>query len=98
MLLDCTLDSLQLFRDFVFRGFQQTLSNLTAIEIFGYVLLQLNKFKQFSSNIDSMESCPAALLRDIKFLEAAAKSLELQIKLLNMSLKYFRVYPELHRN
>ena len=43
MLLDCTLESLQLFRDFVSRGFEQTLINLTAIEIFENLLLQLNK-------------------------------------------------------
>ena len=62
MLLDCTLESLQLFRDFVSRGFEQTLINLTTIEIFEYLLLQLNKFKSnFSCNIDYMELRPAAL-------------------------------------
>ena len=61
MLLDCTLESLQLFRDFVSRGFEQTLINLTAIEIFENLLLQLNKLSNFSCNIDYMELCPAAL-------------------------------------
>ena len=61
MLLDCTLESLQLFRDFVSRGFEQTLINLTAIEIFEHQLLQLNKLSNFSCNIDYMELCSAAL-------------------------------------
>ena len=61
MLLDCTLENLQLFRDFVSRGLEQTLNNLTAIEIFEYLLLQLNKLSNFSCNIDNMELCPAAL-------------------------------------
>ena len=61
MLLDCTLESLQLFRDFVSRGFEQTLINLTAIEIFENLLLQLNKLSNFSCNIDYLELCPAAL-------------------------------------
>ena len=43
MLLDCTLEILQLFRDFVSRRFEQTLINLTAIEIIEFLLLQLNK-------------------------------------------------------
>ena len=60
MLLDCTLESLQLFRDFVSRGFEQTLINLTAIEIFENLLLQLNKLSNFSCNIDYMDICPAA--------------------------------------
>ena len=30
---------------------------------------------------------------DIKLLEVTAKSLELQLQFLNMSLRYFRVYP-----
>ena len=47
MLLDCTLGSLQLFRDFVSRGFEQTFINLTAIKIFEYLLLQLNKLTLF---------------------------------------------------
>ena len=34
----------------------------------------------------------------IKLLEVTAKNLELQLQLLNKSLRYFRVYPELHRN
>ena len=34
----------------------------------------------------------------VKLLEGTAKSLELQLQLWNMSLRYFRVYPELHRN
>ena len=34
----------------------------------------------------------------LKLLEVTAKSLELQLQLLNMSLRYFQVYPELHRN
>ena len=52
MLLDCTLGSLQLFRGFVSRGFEQTLINLTAIEIFEYLLLQLNELSNFSCNFD----------------------------------------------
>ena len=52
MLMDCTLGSLQRFHDFVSRGFEQTLINLMAIEIFEYLLLQLNDF---------LELCPAAL-------------------------------------
>ena len=61
MLLDCTLGSLQLFRDFFSRGFEQTLINMTAIEILEYLLLQLNELSNFSCNIDYMELCPAAL-------------------------------------
>ena len=61
MLLDCMLESLQLFRDFVSRGFEQTLINLKAIEIFENLFLQLNKLSNFSCNIDYMELCPAAL-------------------------------------
>ena len=61
MLLDCTLESLQLFRDFASRGFGSDLINPTAIEIFEYLLLQLNKLRNFSCNIDYMELCPAAL-------------------------------------
>ena len=91
MLLDCTLDSLQLFRDFVSRGFEETLINLTAIGIFEYLLLQLNKLNNFSYNVDYMELCPAAF-------HMGHKSLELHLQLLNTSLGYFRVCPELHRN
>ena len=61
MLLDCMLESLQRFRDFVSRGFEQTLINLKAIEIFENLFLQLNKLSNFSCNIDYMELCPAAL-------------------------------------
>ena len=61
MLLDCTLESLHLFRDSVSRVFKQTLINLTAIEIFEYLLLQLNKLGSFLCNIDYIELCPAAL-------------------------------------
>ena len=56
MLLDCTLGSLQLFRDFVSRGFEQTLINLKAIEIFEHLLLQLNELSNFSCNIDYFTS------------------------------------------
>ena len=34
----------------------------------------------------------------LKLLEVNAKNLELQSQLLNMSLRYFRVYPELRTN
>ena len=73
MLLDCMLESLRLLRDFVSKGFEQTLINLTAIEIFENLLLQLNKLikllqlnklnklSNFSCNIDYMELCPATL-------------------------------------
>ena len=61
MLLDCTLESLHLFHDFVSRGFEQTLINLTAIEIFEYLLLQLNELSNILCNMDYMELCPAAL-------------------------------------
>ena len=61
MLLDCTLGSLQLFRDFVSSGFEQILINLMAIEIFEYLLLQLNELNNFSCDIDYMKLCPAAL-------------------------------------
>ena len=40
---------------------EQTLINLKAIEIFEYLLLQLNKLSNFSCNIDYMELCPATL-------------------------------------
>ena len=39
----------------------QTLINLTAIEIFKYLLLQMNKLSNFLCNIDCMELCPASL-------------------------------------
>ena len=61
MLLDCTLESLQLFHDFVSGGLEQTLINLMAIEIFEYLLLQFNKLSNSSCNIDYMELCPATL-------------------------------------
>ena len=61
MLLDCTLESLQRFLDFVSGGFVTDIINLTAIEIFEYLLLQLNKFSSFSCNIDYIELCPATL-------------------------------------
>ena len=38
---------------------EQTLINLKAIEIFEYLLLQLDKSSNFSCNIDYMELCPA---------------------------------------
>ena len=60
MLLDCTLDRL-LFCDFVSGGLEQNLINLTAIEIFKHLLLQLNKLSNFLCNIDHMELCPSAL-------------------------------------
>ena len=40
---------------------EQTLINLTAIEIFENLLLQLNKLSNISCNIDYMELCPATL-------------------------------------
>ena len=97
MLLDCTLESLQLFRDFVSKGFEQTLINLTAIEIFECLLLQLNNLSNFSCNV-TCNYVQQPCTWDIKLLEVTANSLELQLQLLNMSLRYFRVYPELHRN
>ena len=63
--------------DFVSRGFEETLINLTAIEIFEYLLLQFNKSSNFSCDIDCMELCPAAL-------HMGHKSLELQLQLLNV--------------
>ena len=53
------------------------------IEIFEYVLLQLNKFSNFSCNTDYIELCPASL-------HMGHKSLELQSQLLNISLRYFK--------
>ena len=52
------------------------------IEIFEYLLLQLNEFSNFSCNIDYIELCPASL-------QMGHKSLELQLQLLNTSLRYF---------
>ena len=52
------------------------------IEIFEYLLLQLNKFSNFSCNIDYIELCPASL-------HMGHKSLELQLQILNISLRYF---------
>ena len=40
---------------------EQTLINLKAIEIFEYLLLQLNKLSNFSCNLDYMALCPATL-------------------------------------
>ena len=40
---------------------EQNLINLTAIEIFEYLLLQLNKLSNFLWNIDYIELCPSAL-------------------------------------
>ena len=57
--------------------------NLMTIEIFEYLLLQLNKFSNFSCNIDYIESCPASSHME-------RKSLELQSQLLNISLRYFK--------
>ena len=62
---------------FVSRGFEKTLIKLTAVEIFEYLLLQLNKLSNFSCDIDYMELCPAAL-------HMRHKSLELQLQLLNI--------------
>ena len=72
---------------------EQTLINLTAVEIFEYLLLQLNELSNFfglhrlheimsSSLAHGMLSCFRLLLK--------AQSYNLQ--LLNMSLRYFRVY------
>ena len=47
--------------DFVSRGFEETLINLTVIEIFEYLLLQLNKLSNFLYDIDYMELCREAL-------------------------------------
>ena len=63
--------------DFVSRGFEETLINLTAIEIFEYLLLQLNKSINFSCDIDYMELCREAL-------HMGHRSLELQLQLLNI--------------
>ena len=52
------------------------------IEIFEYLLLQLNKFSNFSCNIDYIELCPASLYM-------GHKSLELHLQILNISLRYF---------
>ena len=52
------------------------------VEIFEYLLLQLNKFGNFSCNIDHKELCPASL-------HMGHNSLELQLQLLNISLRYF---------
>ena len=89
---------LELFRDFVSRGFEQTLNNLTAIEIFEYLLLQLNKLSNFRVTSITWNYVQQPYTWDIKLLEGTAKSLELQLQLLNMSLRYFRVLPELHKN
>ena len=46
------------WHDFVSRGFEETLINLTAIEIIEYLLQQLNKLSNFSCDIDHTELCP----------------------------------------
>ena len=61
MLLDCTLESLQLFVIVSLKVLEQTLINLMAIEILEYLLLQFNKLSNSSCNIDYMELCPATL-------------------------------------
>ena len=63
--------------DFVSRGFEETLINLTAIEIFEYLLLQLNKLSNFSCDIDYIELC-------LEALHMGYRSLELQLQLLNI--------------
>ena len=63
--------------DFVSRGFQETLINLTAIEIFEYLLLQLNKLSNFSCDIDYIELCPESF-------HMGHSSLKLQLELLNI--------------
>ena len=77
---------------------EQTLINLTAIEIFEYLLLQLNKLSNFSCNIDYMELCSATLAHGRLSCLRLLLKLELPLQLLNISLRYFLVYPELHRN
>ena len=52
------------------------------------------KVTQFSGFLPTSVS----YLRLLELLEVTAKNLELQLQLFNMSLRYFRVYPELHRN
>ena len=53
--------------DFVSRDFEGLLINLLTIEFFEYLLLQLNKFSNFSCNIDYLKLCPAPCTWDIKY-------------------------------
>ena len=60
MLLDCTFESLQRFRDFVAICFIQTLINFTPLLNFLAICLA-NKLSNFFSNIDFMDLRPTAL-------------------------------------
>ena len=61
MLFGLYVGKLSTFSWFCLIGLEQTLINLKAIEIFEYLLLQLNKLSNFSCDIDYIELCPAAL-------------------------------------
>ena len=100
MLLDCKLESLQRVRNFVSRCAIQNLISLTPLfEVFSYlVLLGANKVSNFLATSILWNYVQQPCTWDIKLLEVTGKRLELQLQLLNMSLRYFLVYPELHRN
>ena len=86
MLLDCTLKSLQLFRDFVSICFIQTLINFTPLLNFWVPIGLINKAIFLATSI--LWSYVQKLCTwDIKLLEVTSKGLELQLQLLNMSLR-----------